>query len=184
MSFFQDEHELLEFENVDIGSFWLTFSVVGGVVTGSLLLNNIAAFIDKCIIIRSHYLTIEKQKAELEKARIEGKQKEELINSLDTVYKITVKNAINELEDFTKYHIADGDERERVEQTLEKLGKLIDKGLQIYSTIESPEEIKTLFKPLEMRYLAVGEKLKLLEDKEDSDKAHKNSSFYVDRLCR
>ena len=51
--FLQDNNEKLIFENVDVGSTWLTFLVIGGAVTasGSVLLNNIASFVDKCIII-------------------------------------------------------------------------------------------------------------------------------------
>ena len=164
--FFQHEKERLQFDNVDVGSFWLTFMVVGVVGVGtSVLLNNIAAFIDKCIIIRSHYLTIEMQKAELEKAKIDQNTKEEVSKGIDRVYKIMVDNAINELEEITKCDIKDGDERGRAEQSLEKMVKLIDKGLQIYVTIDAPKETKALFEPLEMHYLEVSNKIKLLEKK-------------------
>lgn len=37
--------------------------------------------------------------------------------------------------------------------------------MQIYATIDSPEETKVLFEPLQMHYLDVSSKLKLLEDK-------------------
>lgn len=169
--FFQDEKESLRLETVDIGSFWLTFSVVGGaLVAGSVLLNNIAAFVDKCIIIRSHYLTTEKQKVELEKAKIEQKQKNEIIESLDSFYKVMVDNSINELKEKSKCNNLDGEEYGRAKQSLEKLGKLIDKGLQVYSTIDSPEEVKTLFEPLKMSYLSVNNKLKLIEEKSDTGK--------------
>lgn len=169
--FFQDEKESLRFENVDIGSFWLTFALVGGsIVGGSILLNNIAAFVDKCIVIRSHYLTIQQQKANMEKAQVEQKEKEEIIKALNRYYKIAVDNAISELEEITNCKLQDGDERGRVEQSIEKMGKLIDKGMQIYATIDSPEETKVLFEPLEMHYLEVDKQLKLLEDKKEEEK--------------
>lgn len=168
--FFQHQNENLRFDNVDIGSFWLTFAVIGGTLAGgSILLNNIAAFVDKCIVIRSHYLTTEKQKMELEKAQIDQKQKEELLQYLDKIYKITIDNAINELEQITSCHINDGDERGRAEQSLEKMGKLLDKGMQLHASIDSPQEIKALFKPLEMYYLDINKKINLLEQKEESE---------------
>lgn len=166
--FFQDENEKLQFDSVDVGSFWMTFAVVGSVIVGgSVLLNNIAAFIDKCIILRSHYLTTEKQKIEIEKSKIEQKEKEIYVSRLDDIYKIMVDNAISELEEITKCVLKDGEERGRVEQSIEKVGKLIDKGMQIYATIDSPEETKVLFEPLQMHYLDVSSKLKLLEDKKE-----------------
>lgn len=165
--FFQNDNETLQFSNVDIGSLWLTFTVVGALIGGSILLNNIAAFVDKCIIIRSHYLTTEKQKAELEKAQIEQKEKEEMIKSLERFYKIAIDNAIFELEEITKYKLKDGEERARTEQAFDKLGKLLDQGMQLYASLDSPEENKVLFKPLEMHYLGISENLKLLEDKEE-----------------
>jgi hypothetical protein len=56
---------------------WLTFFVVGtvGLAGGSMLLNNIAAFIDKCIILRSHFLTTQKQKYELEAEKTDKEKK-------------------------------------------------------------------------------------------------------------
>ena len=56
--FLQAENEELVFDNVDVGSTWLSFVVAANIaiVGGSVLLNNIAAFVDKCIILRSHYL--------------------------------------------------------------------------------------------------------------------------------
>jgi hypothetical protein len=42
---------------------------------------------------------------------------------------------------------------------------MIDKGLQIRSSIDAPKEVQKLFEPLEMTYLSVDNSLKLLEDK-------------------
>lgn len=168
--FLQAKDEKLEFENVDIGSTWLTFLVTGTVLTtGSILLNNIAAFIDKCIILRSHYLATKKQKQDLEKEEKDIKEKEIILEYIDNLYKKEVDAAIQELEEVTKYKLEnkDGDERGRTEQCFEKMGKLIDKGLQIYSTIDAPDETKQLFKPLEMQYLGIMDKIKLLEKKEN-----------------
>lgn len=166
--FFQHESEKLKFQNVDIGSTWLTFAIVGiSVTAGSILLNNIAAFIDKCMIIRSHNQTIQKQKFDLEQDESYVDDREIIIKYLNQTYKKTVDIAIKELEEITNHKLADGDERGRTEQAFDRLGKLIDKGLQIYSTIDSPEETKALFEPLEMKYLEIDKQLKLLEKKDD-----------------
>lgn len=167
--FFSSKTEKLQFSGLDVGSAWLTFAITGAsvLVTGSILLNNIAAFIDKCIVIKSHKLTIQQQKDEIEKSKSEQKEKEEIITYLDRVYKIQVDNIIKELEEIAGYELSDGDERGRVVQAFEKLEKLIDKGLQIYSSIDSPREVRLLFEPLEMKYLSIASELKAIEKKDN-----------------
>lgn len=169
--FLQDDNEKLIFENVDIGSTWLTFFVVGGIsLFGvSVLLNNVAAFIDKCIVIRSHYLTIQQQKNELEAEKSDEAEKRIISKYLDNLYKKEVDSAIKELEETTKHKVKndDGDEFGRIEQCFEKMGNLIEKGLQIRANINSSKETRALFEPLEMKYIEVDNTLKLLEKKEE-----------------
>ncbi len=167
--FTQHEAETLRFEGVDVGSQWISFAVSGiaTIAAGSILLNNIAAFVDKCIIIRSHYLTTKQQKQEIERASIEQGEKDELLKNINRIYKIHIENVIKELEEKTGCKISDGDERGRAEQSLQKMGELIDKGLRIYSSIDSPKETKALFEPLEMKYLSIEQELKAIEDKKN-----------------
>lgn len=169
--FLQNEDEKLVFENVDIGTTWLTFLVIGGAALtgGSILLNNIAAFVDKCVVIRSHFLTTQKQKLELESAKRSESEKKIISGYLDDLYKRQVDIAIKELEDVTNYPVEnkDGDEFGRIEQCFNKMGVLLEKGLQIRSSIDSPKEAQALFEPLEMKYLEISDSLKLLEKKEE-----------------
>lgn len=68
--FLKGKNEELDFKSFDVGSMWLTFVVIGVTVgTGSTILNNLQAFIDKSIILRSHYLNCQRQKYELEKIK-------------------------------------------------------------------------------------------------------------------
>lgn len=83
------------------------------------------------------------------------------------MYKKEIDAAIEELENLTGHEVADADERSRIELAFQKMGELLDKGLQIYSTIDSPKEVKALFDPLEMKYIELGKKIELLVDKKD-----------------
>ena len=171
--FLQDNNEKLIFENVDVGSTWLTFLVIGGAVTasGSVLLNNIASFVDKCIILRSHFLTTQKQKDELEAEKRDEAEKEIILKYIDDSYKKLVDSTIKELEKTTNHTVKneDGDEFGRIEQCFDKMGVLIEKGLQIRASIDSPNATQALFEPLEMKYLEVDNALKLLEKKEEKE---------------
>jgi len=168
--FFQNNKESLKLQAVDNGSIWLIFGVVGvSVAAGSVLLNNIVAFIDKCFVVKSHKLTCEMQKQHIENEEMEQNEKHELLKSVDKLYKIGVKNVIKELEVGTGYQIQDGDEMGRVEQSFDRMIKMLDQGLQIYSSIDSPEEVKALFKPLEMQYLSIAKGLERIEEKSDTE---------------
>ena len=171
--FFQSNEESLKLLSVENGSIWLIFGVVGAVgasvTVGSVLLNNIAAFIDKCFVIKSHKLTCEMQKQQIQNEEMEQKEKEELFKSIDKLYKIAVKNVIKDMEASTGHQMQDGDEQGRAEQSFDKMIKMLDQGLQIHSSINSPEEVKALFKPLEMHYLSIERGLERIEEKEDTD---------------
>lgn len=169
--FLQSDNEKWIFDNVDVGSDWITLLVeFVGVATGvSVLLKNLAVFLDKCVIIRSHYLDTVKQKAELEKEEKDEEKKKNIIEYIERLYQKEVEKAINELEEVSGYKVEnnDGDEKGRIKETFNRMGKLIDKGLQIYSTIDAPKEAQILFEPLEEKYENIEDKLKFLEKKED-----------------
>lgn len=167
--FFQNSEASLKLKAVENGSILLLFGIAASLAVGSVFLNNIAAFIDKCFVIRSHKLTCEMQKQMVKNAEMDEKEKEEIIKSVDKLYKVYVQKTIKELEEDTGYQIRDGDERGRAEQSMEKMERLLDKGVQIYSSINSPEEIKAVFAPIEMRYLEIEKGLKQIEEKIDMD---------------
>lgn len=165
--FFKVDGEDLKFESVDVGSMWLCFLVAG--VGTSVVLNNIAAFIDKCLTIKSHKITIDQQIVQLDSMKMEQEEKEIVLKGLNKLFEKQVKDAISDLESTTGITLADGEERDVVSRAFEKTNALLDKGMQIYTTIDSSDEVKALFKPLETKYLSVSEGLKLLEKSEEGE---------------
>lgn len=165
--FFQNDKEELRFESVDVGSVWLTFVVVGIAASStSIILNNIAAFIDKCIVIKSHYLTKQQQERVIQKMKVADEEKEELYKAIEKIYKEMVDDCIRELEQETGVILNNGEEKGLAEISIDKAEKLLQLGLQIYSTIDSPEEIKALFEPIKMEYLN-NKKVKLIDKDKD-----------------
>lgn len=167
--FLQSEARL-KFDSFDVGSAWITIALVGSsVATISVVLNNLAAFVDKCIIVRNHYLYTKKQEKLIEELEYEKEAKEMLLNSLSKLYEIEIKNVVSDLEKETNYTIRDEEERSRAELAIDKMGGLIEQGLKIYSSIETEKEVQKLFEPLEMKYISLTDQLKLLEDKKSED---------------
>lgn len=64
--------------------------------------------------------------------------------------------------------LKDGEERGKVEKTLEKMVVLMDKGVEIYSSIETPNEVKALFPTNEDNPILPDNIVKLLGKKEDT----------------
>ena len=63
---------------------------------------------------------------------------------------------------------SDGEERDKTKKTLEKLIDLLDKGVEIYSSANAPEEIKLLFPALETEKLIESKEVKFLPAKEEA----------------
>lgn len=81
-----------------------------------------------------------------------------------------LENSVSDLEnDIGK--LQNGEERDKVKKTLEDMVVLMDKGVEIYSSIETPKEIKVLF-PMDKDNAILPDNItKLIEDKEsDTEK--------------
>lgn len=168
--FFQTKEETLKFETFDVGSSWIFFACVGiAIGTSSRILNNIAAFVDRCFIIKSHSVNLQEQKAQLEQLEFENKKKQDILEGIEAIYHKQVENVIKDLETETGITLKDGEEQGIVIKAFEKANALIEKGLQIHATIDSPKENKVLFDPIETKYLSIENELKLLAQKDQED---------------
>lgn len=163
--FFQIKEETLKFKTFDVGSLWIFFTCVG-IGTSSRILNNLAAFIDRCFIIKSHSIHLQEQKAQLEQLTFENKKKQDILEGIEAIYHKQVENVIKELETETGITLKNGEEQGIAITAFEKANALIEKGLQIHAAIDSPKENKALFDPIETKYLSIEKELKLLTQKD------------------
>lgn len=167
------EGEEIRFHNVDVGSNWLTFFIEGVEVmsAGSVLIKNLLEILDKCIIIKQRRLELEKQKRELEREERNENDRQVILKYLTYLYEREIKTAIQDIEDKTscKLENKDGDEYGRMKNSLETMGDLIEQGLQIYSSIDAPKEVKQLYAPLERKFLSVGKQTELIEEKGEEE---------------
>lgn len=154
--------ERLEFAGTDVGSTWLTFALVS-TATFSLL-NNIGKLIDKALIVKSHYLTLKMQEEQLELLKQKKEAGAEATEVFQRMKKLTYKQYVDELAEEI-HPTNDGEEEAKVEKSLEKLAKLLDKGVEIYTSIETPEEIKAVFPVSDKQETLPEGLMKYLEDK-------------------
>lgn len=157
--------EEIRFNSVDVGSQWLTFFVVSG--GAFYILNNLAKLVQKAIALKSNYVVVKQQEEELEAMRQKNKIGHEMIEIFEEMKRNTYEKAAAELEEETGIELENGEERGKLTKSLEKLSGLLVKGVEIYSSIETPKEIKVLFPAQEELSHLPDNIIKLIEEKEN-----------------
>lgn len=165
--YLKSENEELQFSGTDVGSDWITFAIVG--VTASFyILNNIASLVNKAIALKSNNTIWKQQEELLETIQIKNDVTQETIDTFKKMKELTIKTYVDELQSEIGA-VANPEEEAKVAKSLEKLSTLIDKGVEIYSSIDTPEEIKVLFPFNEKQALLSESAVKYLENKLSSD---------------
>lgn len=165
--FLQCENEILKFESVDVGSNWIKLTLA--TATTCMILNNTAALIDKALILRSHYISIQQQEELLKSTQSKnelGKAEIETFNLLRKTYMNTIISILEN--DLGK--LDDPEERDKAERSLESLIELLDKGAEIYATLDAPEDVQALFPEIQGNLELPDKIMKYLENKEETVK--------------
>lgn len=164
--FLQCENETLKFESVDVDSNWIRLAVAS--TSTCLLLTNIGSVVDKAITLRSHYINVQHQEEMLKTVQMKNELAKEQKQTFDLLRKAYMDDAINQLQKQCG-DLKDGEEKDKAERSLKKLCELIDKGAEIYASIDAPEEVQVLFPEIQGNLELPGELMKYLEDKESEE---------------
>lgn len=162
--YFLKKDEEIKFKTIDIGSIWITLAVIGA---SSAILFNFGKIVDQAAKIKSHMSTVKMQEEILRSMETKNEISEEVFDVFKKTKDVLLQQSLdtikNELGD-----LKDGEESEKVKRSLEKLGYWMDKGMQIYSSIDAPKEVRDIFpEQQELSFLSDGLQ-KLLEMKNDS----------------
>lgn len=165
-----NKEEELRYRGTDVGSEWITFALISaGAGTTFYILNNLAALVNKAIGLKSNNKVFEMQENILDAMKQKNEVAAETIDVFKKMKEIAYENCVKELESEIG-ELKDGEERGKVSRTLEVMGNLIEKGVEIYTSIETPKEVKVLF-PFSDSQVEIPESLmKYLEDKSKEDK--------------
>ncbi len=157
------EKEEIKFNTVDVGSQWLVFAVAGA--TGAFyILNNLAKLIHEAVKYKSNILICKQQEEALKEMQQKNEVMQETIDAFKKLNQVTTNKYMGELESELG-ELPNSEEQDKVKRTIEKLVFLMDKGVEIYSSIETPKEIKVLF-PFEKDTAILPDNvLKLIEEK-------------------
>ena len=158
------ENEKLKLKKADIGSIWFEFFIIAS--GSSIILANLAKIVDKCLKIVSHYKTLKIQEELYKQAKIGTEQMKTIVECNTELIKSLTDKYITELKDEIPDIEIKDDGNERVRYTLDSLVKLMDKGMEIYASIDASQEIKDLF-PTSDDIMFLPKPQKLLENKEE-----------------
>lgn len=158
------DDEEIKFKNVDVGSQWLTFVLVTAGTFG--ILNNLAKIVEKAIAIKSHLLILRQQEELVTEMKLKNEATQETLDIFRKMKRDAMEGYVKDLESELG-ELKDGEERGKVEKSLEKLCVLIDKGVEIYSSIDTPNEVKALFPMSENNLILPDNIVKLLEKKDE-----------------
>lgn len=162
--FLQCENEILKFGSVDVGSNWIKLTLA--TASTCMILNNTAALMDKALILRSHYVSIQQQEEILKSIQLKNELTTSQIDTFNLLRKTYMDTTISLLEnDLGK--LDNPEERDKAERSLEKLELLLDKGCEIYATLDAPQEVQALFPEIQGNLELPDNIMNYLEEKEE-----------------
>lgn len=140
--YLRDSDCRIKYGSIDVGSTWITFLLLGSAAT--VLLTNLSKVVDAAVKIKSHITTVKMQEEALRSIEIKNELATEVMNAFKKANNVITDQCITELKQEIG-QLKDPEEEDRVRRSLEKLALWMDKGMQIYSAIDAPAEIKDLF---------------------------------------
>ena len=159
--------EQVVFNTVDVGSMWLSLLIKGAVGT-HIILNTLAKLSEIAIKFLSNYKVVKMQDEYLLSMKQKNEIGEEVIDTFKKIKDKMLDDNVSELEKECGVEITNPEERDKTAKTIEKLSTLIDKGVEIYSAIETPQEIKVMFPFAENSPLLPDGLQRLIEEKKEN----------------
>lgn len=146
----QNDGEQIKLRGVDVGSSWLTFTIIGDAVA-NLITSTIASIMGKVNTLRAQALKLKEYQEVVKQAEMKTEILQQLVESNKTIMKeLTAKTAKELAQDG---NIDNPEDIERIRMTLDVLMEWSQRGMEIYAAIDSPEEIKAAFPSLETQAL-------------------------------
>lgn len=140
--FTRGEDSQIELSKTDIGSTWLEFLIKGiGVIP---ILTALGYVVQSALKIKSMYLTCEQQKELVRGSQIRNNLADDITELYQDMIKSASCNEVKRIEE--KLDMAlNPEERVSAEKSIKMLGELMSKGLEVYATLESPQEAQNVF---------------------------------------
>lgn len=139
--YFNIDGEKIILEGTDTGSIWIVCAVTG---VGTRILNNLAKLIDQAMKIRSHNQNVKQQKELFRAQKLKNDFEEEMLKVYKEMRKQTLRMCVEDMESETGIKLNEED-KVRAEKAISSLGDLLTKGMEIYPSLDAPQEVKNIF---------------------------------------
>lgn len=143
----------------DVGSIWLVL------IGSSAFLTSVGYMVNISVKARADFIAIRQSEAMLGEMKIKEELLDEIKQSFIEQKNIIMEKHISELSEKTGKKIKDGEEQGKAIACLERLDKWLDRGMQIYASIDTPREIQTLFPEQPELKLLNKDQMKYIEEK-------------------
>lgn len=157
----------IKYNSIDVGSTWITF-LIGGAMTATVL-TSLGKLVDAAVKIKSHVTTVKMQEELLRSMQLKNDVAEEAVKTLKQTNRLLLENTIGDLTTEIG-ELQDGEEKGKAQKSIEKMAYWMDKGMQIYSSIDAPKEVKDLFPEQEETFSLTDDIQKLIEMKDAAKK--------------
>lgn len=163
---FHQDDVSLQLKCTDVGSFWLIVGIVSS--SAMIVLANLAKIVDAALTIRSHLVSIEQQKEALRAM----KGKNDLMDEITKTYKDALTAVANAEAEKINAEIGDQSTSDptALSKSIETLGNLLSRGVEIYASIDSAPEIKAVFPTVSQQHLPDSNPPRLTPNTENSNK--------------
>lgn len=176
--------ETIDFENVDIGSMWICFFIKAK--AGShIILNTISKMVDIALKIRLNTIVSKQQEEILDAMHKKNEISAEVLDGYKKMKRVMLDKSVCELETECGKTIESPEDRDKTARSLEVMSELLDKGVEIYSAIEVPKQIRDKF-PIQEDTLQLPDDIqKLIEQKDGgTDKKFNSSDAISEKTIR
>ena len=146
---FTSQDTSIKFAAVDVGSTWFTFIIAGTLAAATLRL--IGELVDKALVIRSHYLTSKEQEERIRTLNIANEALENAMSVNKQITRGLLTKVSSELAE--EHNITDPEDVGRLKSSIQLMADWMNKGMEVYASIQAPAEVKAVFPPIERQTL-------------------------------
>lgn len=170
--------EEIVFNTVDVAPMWLSFFIKAE-RGQNYILSTLSKMTEVAMKVKANWVVVKQQEAILKRLQQNNEVGEEIFEVYKKVKNAMLDDSVTDLEKACEAQISNPEDRDRAARSIEIFAQLIEKGAEIYCSIDTPEEIKVQFPFSENAPIFPEGLLQLVEKKENTPSVQNTQSAEV-----
>lgn len=162
--------EEIVFNTVDVAPMWLSFFIKAE-KGKNYILSTLAKMTEVAMKVKANWVVVKQQEAILKRLQQSNEIGEEVLEAYKKIKNAMLDDSVTDLETACESKITNPEDRDRAARSIEIFAQLIEKGAEIYCSIDTPEEIKVQFPFTKNAPIFPEGLLQLVEKKENAENA-------------